>query len=122
MSRENEAQFIDAATLVNEDGHGGVRWGGASDDLNVTLLAWPEGGGVAPHLNAEVDVVLIVVEGAGEIVVDGRTFPLAAGQALLIPKGCERAIRGTSERFGYLSVHRRRPGVTLSVGGRPSPR
>ncbi len=118
MSTENHpAVFLDALSLAAEGGErGGVRWGGASDDLNVTLVAWPEGGGVAPHVNDEVDVALIAVEGAGEVVVDGRTFPLAAGQALLIPKGRERAIRSVSARFSYLSVHRRRPGVPLTVG------
>lgn len=94
-------------------------WGGASDDLNVTLVAWPNGGGVSPHVNAEVDVVLVAVEGAGEAVVDGQTFPLTAGQVLLIPKNRERAIRATSERFGYLSIHRRRLGVQLTTRRQP---
>ena len=112
------ATFLDTATLVSEgDKQGGVCWGGASDDLNVTLVSWPEdSNGVAPHVNHEVDVLLVAVEGAGEVVVDGQAFPVVAGQAVLIPKGCERAIQSTSERFGYLSIHRRRPGVQLTVG------
>jgi mannose-6-phosphate isomerase-like protein (cupin superfamily) len=74
-----------------------VCWGGASDDLNVTLVSWPEGSaGVAPHVNHEVDVLLVAVEGAGEVIVDGQAFLVAAGQAVLIPKGRERTIQSTS--------------------------
>ncbi len=112
------ATFLDTATLISEGGkQGGVCWGGASDDLNVTLVSWPEGSnGVTPHVNHEVDVLLVAVAGAGEVVVDEQAIPVAAGQAVLIPKGCERAIQSTSERFSYLSIHRRRPGVQLTVG------
>jgi len=115
--RATRATLVDAPSLVGERG---VRWGGAMEDLNATLLSWPQGEGVAPHVNSEVDVALTVIEGAGEVVVDGETFALAAGQALLIPKGCERAIRSTSERFSYLSVHRRRPGLMPTVRGKPA--
>jgi mannose-6-phosphate isomerase-like protein (cupin superfamily) len=111
------ATFLDAPTLVGGSGARGVCWGGASDDLNVTLVSWPEGsGGVAAHVNRELDVVLVVVEGAGEVTVDSQSFALSAGQALLLPKGCERAIRSTSAHFDYLSIHRRRPGVQITVG------
>lgn len=111
------ATLIDAPALVGERG---VRWGGASEDLNVTLLSWPAGEGVAPHVGNEVDVVLIAVAGAGEVIVDGEAFALSAGQALLIPKGRERAIRAVSERFSYLSVHRRRAGLMPTLRGKPA--
>lgn len=114
---EPRATLVDTPALVGERG---VRWGGAMEDLNVTLLSWPRGEGVAPHVNSEVDVIVIAVEGAGEVVVDGETFALAAGQALLIPKGRERAIHSTSERFSYLSAHRRRPGLMPTVRGKPA--
>ena len=116
---EPRATLVDAPSLAGGADARGVRWGGASEDLNVTLLSWPAGDGVAPHVNNEVDVALIAVSGAGEIVVDGEPFTVAAGQALLIPKGRERAIRAVSERFSYLSVHRRRPGLMPTVRGKP---
>lgn len=117
-SAEAAATFLDAVALVHESTHGGVCWGGASDDLNLTLVSWPSHGGVAAHVNTEVDVLLVGVEGAGEVMVDNKAFPLAAGQVLLIPKNSERAIRSTSARFAYWSIHRRRPGLQLSVRAR----
>ena len=108
-------------TLINlhtAHAHPGPQLGQESDDLNVTLLSWKAGQGVEPHVNAEVDVVLIVVDGEGEVSVGGEVFAVRAGQALLIPKGCERAIRCVGERFSYLSVHKRRRGLMPTIGGR----
>ncbi len=102
--------------------HSGPQWGYESDDLNLTLLAWQAGEGVAPHVNREVDVVLIAVAGDGEVRVNGAVHVLRPGQALLIPKGVERAIYPTSAQFRYLSVHRRRRGLMPTIGGWPTDR
>ena len=104
--------------LQTAHAHSGPQLGHESEDLNVTLLSWKAGQGVATHINDEVDVVLIVVDGEGEVSVDGQAFALIVGQALLIPKGCERAIRCAGERFSYLSVHRRRRGLMPTLSGR----
>lgn len=98
----------------------GPRWGHESEDLDLTLLSWAAGRGIGPHVNHEVDVVWIGVEGAGVVTVDGREHEMRPGVALLIAKGCERAVTAATERFSYLSVHRRRRGLrpTLGRGGR----
>ena len=43
----------------------GPRWGMASSDLNATLLVWPSGHELVEDTNSELDVLLIVLEGAG---------------------------------------------------------
>ena len=103
--------FIDLAALSAAADGNGPLWGCALDDLNLTLLCWDEHGQVAPHVNNEVDVVFIGVAGQGEVTVNGETFLLSPGKALLIAKGSERAVRSATERFSYLSVHRRRAGL-----------
>ena len=72
-----------------------------------------------PHVNNEVDVVWIGVEGAGVVSVNGENHELRPGVAILISKGCERAVESTSERLSYLSVHRRRRGLMPTIAGRP---
>lgn len=109
------------ATLIDlqtSQPHSGPQLGHQSEDLNLTLLSWKAGEGVAPHINEEVDVVLIVVDGEGEVSVGQQVLVLRIGQALLIPKGCERAIRCVGERFSYLSVHGRRRGLMPTIGGK----
>jgi hypothetical protein len=55
-------------------------WGPAatlrSDDLDVNLLVFREGNGVAEHANAEVDVLLVGIAGEGVVTIDGRTHSL----------------------------------------------
>ena len=89
----------------------GPQWAHESEDLDVTLLSWTTGRRIESHINLEVDVVCVGVEGAGVITIDGAAHELRAGQLLLIPKGCERSIESTSQRFTYLSLHRRRRGL-----------
>ena len=56
----------------------GPLWGMASNDLNATLLVWPAGYEVAEHTNAELDVLLIVLEGGGVAVIDAPRPSVAA--------------------------------------------
>ena len=41
----------------------GPLWGMASEELNATLLAWPAGHEVPEHVNAERDVLVVVLVG-----------------------------------------------------------
>ena len=88
-----------------------VPWSTRSADLNVNLLHFRAGDGVASHVNAEVDVLLVGVAGEGEVLAGAATYPLRPGRVILIPKGLERATHATSEHFAYLSCHRARPGL-----------
>jgi hypothetical protein len=55
--------------------------GMASTDLNATLLAWPPGHEVAEHVNAELDVLVIVLDGHGSATIDGESHDLAGRAA-----------------------------------------
>jgi quercetin dioxygenase-like cupin family protein len=107
-----------AVDLLSRVGTGPL-WGMASADLNATLLAWPPGHEVAEHTNSELDVLLIVLEGAGTAEVDGLEHALVPGSALLVEKGRSRVIRAGPEGLRYLSVHKRRG--PLQVAGMPGP-
>jgi mannose-6-phosphate isomerase-like protein (cupin superfamily) len=96
-----------AEILAVSPGPGPV-WTLTSDDLNVNLLSFTDGEGVASHVNNEVDVLVIVVAGEGLIEIDRTKQTIRAGQVCLIPKGALRAIRSGSPDFAYLTAHRRR--------------
>jgi quercetin dioxygenase-like cupin family protein len=100
--------------LLADSTRAGTQSGHAGEEMNITLLSWPAGQGVAPHVNEEVEVVIIVITGSGRVTVDETEFEVNAGDALLVPKGCRRAIGSTSDGFAYFSVHRRRPGLMPS--------
>jgi quercetin dioxygenase-like cupin family protein len=93
--------------LAARSGTGPV-WSLASGDLNATLLAWPANERLPEHVNDELDVLLVVIDGDGTAVVDGERHALAAGHALLVEKGASRSIEAGPQGLRYLSIHRRR--------------
>ena len=86
----------------------------ASSDLNATLLAWPAGHCVEEHVNAEVDVLLIVLAGDGVVTIGDRRLPLTRGAAVLIEKGIARSVRAGETGIRQLSVHNRRGPLRLT--------
>lgn len=83
-------------------------WSQTSADLNVSLLVLDGRSGVAEHRNEEGDVLLAGIAGAGKIIVEERCYRLAAGQALVVPKGVRGGVDAPEGRFAYLTCHRRR--------------
>jgi len=110
-AHDEAAGIVDLAVLAREDVARQPAWVSVSADLNANLLVFDAGGGVPAHVNAEVDVLLVGIAGAGVVEVEGTAHPLRAGQALVIPKGTRRAIRSAGGRFAYLTCHRRRAGL-----------
>jgi len=101
-----------------EAGRGsGPLWGMASADLNATLLAWAAGHEIAEHVNAELDVLLVVVAGTVTVTIDDAPHELLAPAALLIARGARRAIRAGADGARYLSVHRRRGPLQIAPSG-----
>jgi mannose-6-phosphate isomerase-like protein (cupin superfamily) len=97
-----------AVDLLASSGTGPL-WGLASADLNATLLAWPPGHELAEHVDGQLDVLVIVLDGHGSAIIDGESHDLAAGSAILIiPRRTRRRITADQAGLRYLSVHRRR--------------
>ena len=92
---------------------GGPIWGDASDDLNATLLEWRAGGGPPEHVNDERDVLVFVVDGSASIELDGASRELAAGEAVIVPKGRRRKLTAGRGGVRYLTVHLRRPPLQI---------
>jgi quercetin dioxygenase-like cupin family protein len=105
---EDAAALVDLQDLAQRHGGMTALWARQSADLHINLLTFATGTGVAEHVNAELDVLLVGVAGAGEVVIDGTMHVLRPGCAILIPRNARRAIRSTEGPFSYLSCHRRR--------------
>jgi mannose-6-phosphate isomerase-like protein (cupin superfamily) len=103
-------EIVDLAAI---DGHGPA-WGTASEELNATLLVWRPGEGQPEHVNAERDVALVVLEGAGLLVVGGENHSLTAGGLAIVPRGARRSIVAGPEGLRCLTVHRRRGGLGMT--------
>lgn len=90
-------------------GASGVVWAlEASAELNANVVKLDPGHAIGEHVNGEVDVFVYVLSGDGSVTIDGRTSPLAADHAVLVPRGARRSVRAGATTLLYLSVHRRR--------------
>jgi quercetin dioxygenase-like cupin family protein len=117
MSTPNQRIVADLSALLAQVTSSGPQWGAESEDLDMTLLSWKAGEGIASHVNDEVDVLVVALDGEAEVAIDERSHGLAAGQAILIPKGCARSILAGAAGFSHLNVHRRRKRLTPDLGG-----
>jgi mannose-6-phosphate isomerase-like protein (cupin superfamily) len=101
-------ELLDLAATIAAGGSGAIL-ARETEDLDLNLVRFADGAGVGAHVNREVDVILVALAGSGIVRIDENEVPVVAGNALLIPKNTERAIRSQGDgEFAYLSVHRRR--------------
>ncbi|MBI3965520.1 MAG: cupin domain-containing protein [Chloroflexi bacterium] len=122
MAKQSQSgAVVDLAGLARATAEQGAVWAYGGADLNVNLVVFEVGRGVSEHLNAEVDVLLVGLLGAGTVTVDGETHELRVGQALVVPKGRRRAIVAGADRFAYLTCHRRRGGLQPATRATSSP-
>ena len=103
--------IVDLATVAQAAVAQGAVWTRQSEDLDVNLLVFKAGEGVAAHVNGEVDVLLVGVAGEGVVTVNGKRHALHTGHLLVIAKGACRSTESMSGSFAYLSCHRHRGGL-----------
>jgi mannose-6-phosphate isomerase-like protein (cupin superfamily) len=108
---------VDIVDLLSLEGRGPA-WGTASDDLNATLLVWREGEGQPTHVNEERDVALVVLAGAGTLVVDGQEHRLSEGTLAIVPRGATRSLVAGPDGLRCVSLHRRRGGLSIAAAPR----
>ena len=99
--------------LTGGQGNGPL-WGTASEDLNATLLAWDPGEMLPEQVNDQRDVLLVGIEGTGEVQIDGRHHAFGPARSVLIEKGSTFRITAGSGGLRYLSVHLRRTGLQIT--------
>jgi quercetin dioxygenase-like cupin family protein len=115
MTGEGKIVILNLAERLAAGGSGVVS-STETEDLDINLVRFEGGAGMASHVNREVDVLMVVIQGEGTIDAGGIEHALGAGQAALIPKGVERAVRSAdNSAFAYLSIHQRRRGLWPTV-------
>jgi quercetin dioxygenase-like cupin family protein len=109
---------VDLASLAAAGNRPGALWWLDGEDLQANLVWLGRGDRIEPHRNDEVEVLVVVVSGRGELTLDGQVHPLAPMVLAHLPKGTVRAVVAVDGPLTYLSVHRRRrAGLQL---GRPA--
>jgi mannose-6-phosphate isomerase-like protein (cupin superfamily) len=104
---------VDLLSLVRESPPAKPVWALLTQDLALNLVTLAPGEAIEWHVNAEVDVLLVGIEGEGTVRVDRHDLALGPGIALVVPKGARRAIAAGDGPFSYLSCHRARKPLGL---------
>jgi hypothetical protein len=127
---------IDAAALLADAGPAArVLWAlSGPRDLDANVVRLRPGERVDTHVEPELDVMLVVLHGDGRaggaaseaapeaapeaaLPGDDHGVPLRPGVLLWLRHGTPRSLRAGTAGLGYLTVHRRRPG--MRIGMRP---
>ncbi|MFE1480293.1 hypothetical protein ACFW80_05235 [Streptomyces fimicarius] len=83
-------------------------------ELDANLVRLPPDAEVGEHQEDVLDVLLVVLAGAGSVRAgDGRVLDLVPSTALWLPRTSRRALAAGPDGLVYLTVHRRRPGLAI---------
>lgn len=81
--------------------------------LDANLVRLPPDERVALHVEPDLDVLLLVVTGAGALATDEGERQVDAGALVWLPHGARRGVAAGPDGLVYLTVHRRRPGMRI---------
>jgi len=83
-------------------------------DLDANLVRIGPGGAIGAHVNDDVDVLIVVIDGSGCVTIGSVQNEVRTGMVVAIPKGSTRSIQSRTEgELVYLTVHRARAGVRI---------
>lgn len=91
-------------------------------DLDSNVIALAPGGQIAEHWGPEVDVLIHVIAGSGQVETETDAIDLASGVLLWLPKRSRRAFRAGEQGLRYLTVHRKRESLVLHASRPPGAR
>ena len=99
----------------------GVLWRlsetGRQLDANLVHLAPRQH--IDVHAEPDLDVLIVVMDGSGDLRAENLSMRLASGLVAWLPRGSSRSLAAGDRGLAYISVHRRRPG--MQIGRRPTP-
>lgn len=90
-------------------------------DLDANIIVLPAHGEIALHVGPALDVLLVVLQGSGELSTElGTTVALQQGTMVWLPRHSQRRFVAGANGIQYFSVHQRKP--TLNITANPTPR
>ena len=90
-------------------------------DLDSNIIALPPGGSIGAHAGPELDVLLLVLDGAGQLGTELGPVQLHPGALVRLPRRSRREFTACPDGLRYLTVHQRRQSLVLAASppGRP---
>jgi uncharacterized protein (DUF2249 family)/quercetin dioxygenase-like cupin family protein len=86
-------------------------------DLDSNVITLAPGAAIGAHRGPDLDVLVHVLSGSGQLVTELSTAPLRAGSLAWLPRRSLREVTAGPDGLVYLTVHQRRQALTLSPRG-----
>jgi len=84
--------------------------------LDANVISLRPGGSIASHVGPDLDVLMVVLAGSGELTMAGdASSSLTTGDIVWLPRRSERAIGAGASGLRYLTVHTRRPALRIDA-------
>lgn len=84
-------------------------------DLDSNIIALPPGGSIDAHVGPDLDVLIHVLAGSGQLVTELDTINLTPGALLWMPRRSRRQFTAGDHGLRYLTVHQRRQALVLDT-------
>ena len=99
----------------------GALWRLEEDDrqLDANLIRLRPGQTVDVHREPDVDVLLLPLAGNGTLRTDGEPIGLVPHALVWLPHGSRRALEAGPDGLAYLTVHRKRAGMSIKLPSDP---
>jgi uncharacterized protein (DUF2249 family)/quercetin dioxygenase-like cupin family protein len=86
-------------------------------DLDSNVITLAPGAGIGAHYGPDLDVLIHVLSGSGQLVTELSTVELRPGSLLWLPRRSRREFAAGPDGLMYLTVHQRRQALTLTPYG-----
>lgn len=104
------------ATAIEPDVAGAVwKLQARERDLDSNVIALPPDGRIATHAGPDLDVLIHVLSGSGQLTTENGTINLVSGALLWLPQRSRRAFTAGPRGLRYLTVHQRRQALVLNT-------
>lgn len=108
--------LVDTNTLQEVDAPGAAWALGVRDrDLDSNVIVLPAGEGIDAHIGPDLDVLILVLAGAGVLTTERGAIDLSPGQLVWLPRRSQRAFAAGVEGLRYLTVHQKRQSLVLET-------
>jgi uncharacterized protein (DUF2249 family) len=83
-------------------------------DLDSNIIALDPGAVIDAHAGPDVDVLIHVLAGSGQLTTEVDTLELKGGSLIWLPRRSRRQFAAGPDGLRYLTVHQRRQALTLT--------
>jgi quercetin dioxygenase-like cupin family protein len=115
----------DAELVVStaREGSAGVAWKlePTPRQLDANIVHLTSYRGIDMHTGPELDVLILVLDGGGELLTDNGSVELTRGSLVWLPRLSRRGFQAHIEGLTYFTVHQKRPGLSIGLPPRMGP-